>query len=115
MSALPLTTPQMRCPTCRQIVAITKSGTVKQHSRMVSTVFSFRERSERCPSSSTKAPSDAHRRFLEAVVDNLADSLRCRRNDEAAALHRLDDARRACVAADEALVEARAALEEVSK
>ena len=115
MSALPLTTPQMRCPTCRQIVAITKSGTVKQHSRMVSTVFSFRSRAARCPSSFTKAPDGAHAAYLRSVIEYRQRSLQLSEQNVANARHHLEATQREEAIVRSLVAEATAALEEVSQ
>lgn len=115
MSALPLTTPQMRCPTCHQIVAITKSGTVKQHTRAVYSRFSFGSRSERCPSSFTEAPYGAHAAYIRSVIEYRQRSLQLSEQNVANARHHLEATQREEAIVRSLVAEATAALEEVSK
>lgn len=113
MSVLPLTTPQMQCPTCRKVVRITGAGSIREHAR--SNYVFGRETRKRCPASGVFAPAGGHRRFLEELIEDRSAVLVSRRADEAAALRRLEELREGRVAAEAALAEATAALEEVSK
>lgn len=114
MKAAPLTTPQMWCPKCGELVRITKSGAIRLHAR---TIYfgNGREAKKRCPASGTSAPADGHRKLLASMVNNRTVILRGWKIDESAALRRLEELREGRVAAEAALAEATAALEEVSK
>ena len=114
MKAAPLTTPQMWCPKCNELVRVTKSGAIRLHARTIY-VGNGREVKKRCAASGTAAPADGYRKFLATVVDDRTAILRGWKSDEAAALRRLEELREGRVAAEAALAEAVAALDEVSK
>lgn len=74
---LDLRTPQMTCPTCAATVAITKKGTIAQHTRYVSygprysrwsRGWTHTGREKRCPSSFSAAPDGAHAAWLREVM-----------------------------------------------